>query len=276
MRAATTLLSCLIVSCFVLSVQASAFNLPPATQEMNDGKGGKFLIYAYNGNSRLQHVDEAGDVWHSSKLLTEVPHATVYHCFGNNGLIWLLACHPADMASELCHARVHCFDFFGNDIFENQYLSLNIKGVPTLRLADASTLVVTTEQEEFHVNQDGILNIPASMLTPRSTTEVAVTPEPYTYATPLPYEEPELIPFQHVHDGQTLEVSTFLQAGEVREVEIALTTQSGHTTYHFTGFVGEDYLSWLIPIYELPKGTYYLSMRKGEREQVEEIVLGAH
>jgi hypothetical protein len=187
------------------------------------------------------------------------------HCYDNQGRVWLLAYDQQLVAAGHCAAQVWCFDQAGYLLFDPVHLILGaLKDKPVIHLRAGRELTVQGEAKEFNIDLSGNLTVEA--LQPRGI--------PATMALPIaiPVSDTTLVPFQVGFDRQTVEITTFIEAGDVKDVEIRLENAEGRVLHHFEGLMGSDHHNWLLPTHAYPSGTYYLTLRVGDREQVERFV----
>lgn len=246
----------------LLSASPLPSPVPPFAGAIPDGTGGQFVLYHHCDVVRLQHIDAQGRIWPGSKTLIEGSTPVVLQCKDVQGRIWILS-YNAEQEEEQKKALIQCFDIQGKRLFENDGLELEIQGDPEIRFDSNNRLVISTAHRSIWIDETGDLSF-----APSNRVNTAVFQE-----TAVHESAPALIPFQTARDNHFLEISTYIAPDEIREVEIYMENSDHAKMYHFSGFMSGDFHSWLIHLDQMPKGRYYLNMRIGEREQVEEIIL---
>jgi hypothetical protein len=247
---------------------------PPVSQEIYDGSGGKFLTYTYSGIVRLQHIDDMGYVWPASKLLIEAQHPMAVCQTDPAGNVWVLTYHlDQDPANRT--AWVQCYDRIGKNNFSTEHVTLQLSGTPQMQIDGTAGITITTEHQIFRIDAIGNLTLTEPTPIPIEDTNnsgmmtKAFVPTPISYGYAVGQEA--LVPFQFAQDQHNIEITTYLDQDAVKEVVIRLENALGVPVYEFSGLIGNDYYNWIVPTRQLASGTYYLSMRLGEREQVEQI-----
>lgn len=282
----------------------------PVAQKLPDGFGGHYVLYEQNRIVRLQHVDASGRRWPQSVVLNFAqtansdPRADI--CADGRGGVWALT-YDAQIQGAEFHATVQRYAFNGIAAFPPSGKSLVLAGAIVQGLEpDMKGGFWIKTPHRSHVDANGELTSSASW---RDVPEHIVNPLPSMYASAdaeseryvilhadrslarrtnlnhaavamntspkvtVPTEMASAKPFRYRRTAEELEISVALMPGEISPVSITLHNADGERVYNTAGFVSDPEMLWYIPTRQLHPGVYTLTMRLGEREQMEDLIV---